>query len=37
MKNKVDVAQNLQGRSYEVYPTNIATIFPTLIIYSSLF
>ena len=29
------MAQNLQGLSYEVCSTNIATIFPTWITYSS--
>ena len=33
--DKVDVAQNLQGLSYEVCSTAIATIFRTQIIYSS--
>ena len=34
-KNKVHVAQNLPGVSYEVCPDNIAKIFRTPIIYSS--
>ena len=35
IKNIVDVAQNLQGLSYRVCSTNIATIFRTRISYSS--
>ena len=35
MKNRVDVAQNLQGLSYEVCSTDIGTIFRTQIVYSS--
>ena len=33
-KNRADVAQNLQGLSYEVCSANIATIFRTQITYS---
>ena len=34
-KNRVDVAQDLQGLSYEICYANIDTIFRTGIIYSS--
>ena len=36
IENRVDVAQNLQGLSYEVYSTNITTIYHTWIMYSKL-
>ena len=35
IKNRVDVASNLQGLNYKVRSTNIATIFRTQIINSS--